>query len=671
MDECRRATLSVPRRSVNAARHFLLLLAILFLALPFLSVSARSASAEDRTLKLYFAHTGEKAVITYKRDGRFDPRGLAQLNQFLRDWRENRVTKMDPRLFDLVWEVYRRSGATDYIHVVSAFRSPPTNNMLRTRSPFTGVAKNSQHMLGKAMDFYIPGVKLATLRAIAMQMQIGGVGFYPTSGSPFVHLDVGNVRAWPRMQRDELVKIFPNGHTLHLPADGKPLPGYDEALADYKKRVGVDSIAAADTAGAMRGSSGRKRSLFAMLFGGGGEDEVEDNEESKAPATAVASATRTAPGSDDDGEGGGAAPAAPVQVASAQPSVSAPAVAVQSPDQPNAIAAPIPMSRPAFRNDGTSTSFANALYGQPRNPAQDALAMQTANGSNADNDGYADLAAYHIPVPTMLPPRGPLPPRGMSGDQPEVTLASAGPQPPEEIAALPASVPLPASIPVPGRRPASGMISPAMAARDAGQSLTPGMVAALSRSADGPVPSAPIPSASIPPASMAGASVADASRVTAPVPAAAFPASHASGGVVAGSATLQALASLPPAPAPSQRLPATRVQTAAIAQKPSVRSVTEPPHAPQFAATPMRGTTSRAGRQPVNPAGNAAPLTKDVLEKWALDNKRSGTTASLKAPRLVTRAFSSDYSAAYSNGFRPVSTTVAIDPNRFSGPTTP
>jgi hypothetical protein len=155
---------------------------------------------------------------------------------------------MDPRLFDLVWEVYRRSGATDYIHVVSAYRSPPTNNMLRTRTRYTGVAKNSQHMLGKAMDFFIPGVKLATLRGLAMQMQVGGVGFYPTSGSPFVHLDVGGVRAWPRMTRQELVQIFPKGHTLHLPADGQPLPGYDEALADYKKRVGSDSIQIASTA---------------------------------------------------------------------------------------------------------------------------------------------------------------------------------------------------------------------------------------------------------------------------------------------------------------------------------------------------------------------------------------------------------------------------------------
>jgi len=195
------------------------------------------AAAEDRALKLYFTHTGERATIVFKRNGKFDQRGLNQINRFLRDWRRNEPARMDPRLLDLVWEVYRKSGAKEAIHVVSAYRSPATNNMLRNRSRNTGVAKRSQHMLGKAMDFYIPGVKLATLRALAMQMQVGGVGYYPTSGSPFVHLDVGNVRAWPRMSRQELARLFPDGRTIHLPADGRPLPGYEVALAERKKGI--------------------------------------------------------------------------------------------------------------------------------------------------------------------------------------------------------------------------------------------------------------------------------------------------------------------------------------------------------------------------------------------------------------------------------------------------
>ncbi|KQV70153.1 DUF882 domain-containing protein [Rhizobium sp. Root1220] len=200
-----------------------------------MTVTAQAAS-DDRALKLFFIHTGERATIVFKRNGKYDPKGLAKINRLLRDWRKNEPTRIDPRLLDLVWEVYQRSAAREPIHVVSAYRSPSTNAALRGRSRSSGVAKRSQHMLGKAMDFYIPGVKLATLRGLAMQMQVGGVGYYPTSGSPFVHLDVGNVRAWPRMSRQELVRLFPSGRTLHLPADGRPLPGYQVAVADASKR---------------------------------------------------------------------------------------------------------------------------------------------------------------------------------------------------------------------------------------------------------------------------------------------------------------------------------------------------------------------------------------------------------------------------------------------------
>ncbi len=219
---------------------------VALIAMLALAAFAGSAAAEDRALKLFFTHTGERATIVFKRGGKYDPRGLAQINRFLRDWRKNEPTRIDPELLDLVWEVYRRSGARETIHVVSAYRSPSTNSMLRNRSRSSGVAKHSQHTLGKAMDFYIPGVKLASLRAIAMQMQIGGVGFYPNSGSPFVHVDVGRVRAWPRMSRQELARLFPNGQTLHMPADGRPLPGYAVAVAQSKKRpsLTVSRIAA-------------------------------------------------------------------------------------------------------------------------------------------------------------------------------------------------------------------------------------------------------------------------------------------------------------------------------------------------------------------------------------------------------------------------------------------
>lgn len=232
--------------------------------------SAPAAQAETRSLKLMFIHTGEKAEITFKRNGKYDQQGLAKLNQFLRDWRRNEPTKMDPRLFDLVWEAYRATGSDNYINVVSAYRSPATNSMLRSRSK--GVAEKSQHMLGEAMDFFIPGVPLKKLREIGLKMQGGGVGYYPTSGSPFVHFDVGNVRHWPRMSRQELVAVFPQGKTLHVPSDGKPLPGFEQALAAYeaRKKSGATALALATSGGGSRSGG-----LLSAIFGGGADEEEE------------------------------------------------------------------------------------------------------------------------------------------------------------------------------------------------------------------------------------------------------------------------------------------------------------------------------------------------------------------------------------------------------------
>ncbi|WFP65144.1 DUF882 domain-containing protein [Mesorhizobium sp. WSM4904] len=247
-------------------------LTFVILAVGFLSAAASGAKAEVRSLKLYHLHTHEKAEIVYKRNGRYDSEGLRKINIILRDWRRNEPTKMDPRLLDLVWEAYRESGATDYIQVVCGYRSPATNSMLRSRS--RGVAEKSQHMLGKAMDFYIPGVPLKKLRNIGLKMQGGGVGYYPRSGSPFVHMDVGNVRHWPGISRQELVSLFPNGKTLHVPSDGRPLPGYEQALAAYKARrgAGTPNIELASAGGSTKRSGG----LFAAWFGGG-EDEADDS----------------------------------------------------------------------------------------------------------------------------------------------------------------------------------------------------------------------------------------------------------------------------------------------------------------------------------------------------------------------------------------------------------
>ncbi|MCV6600877.1 MAG: DUF882 domain-containing protein [Cohaesibacter sp.] len=188
---------------------------------------SHEAQAANRSLTLYNTHTKETTTIIYKRGGRFDADGLRKLNRFLRDWRRNEIIQMDPALFDLMWQVYKQTGARKPIHVVSGYRSPATNNMLRRRS--RGVAKQSRHTRGQAMDFYLPGVPVSKIRAVALRMQAGGVGYYPRSNSPFVHIDTGNVRHWPRMTRKQLARVFPRGNTVHVPTDGKPFKGYKQA----------------------------------------------------------------------------------------------------------------------------------------------------------------------------------------------------------------------------------------------------------------------------------------------------------------------------------------------------------------------------------------------------------------------------------------------------------
>jgi uncharacterized protein YcbK (DUF882 family) len=222
--------IALPR---TALKRFRLPLAAVF-ALVAAAVAQFASAASERSLTFYNLHTYETTTVTYKRDGRYIPEGMAQINHVLRDWRLGAETTMNPRLIDLVWEIYQQSGSTQPINIISAYRSPQTNEMLRSQS--TGVAENSQHILGNAMDIQLPDVDLTTLRNIALHMQVGGVGFYPTSGSPFVHVDVGSVRNWPRLTRTELAAIFPDGKSLYIPSDGTPLPGYADAQLAYQQR---------------------------------------------------------------------------------------------------------------------------------------------------------------------------------------------------------------------------------------------------------------------------------------------------------------------------------------------------------------------------------------------------------------------------------------------------
>jgi uncharacterized protein YcbK (DUF882 family) len=243
------------------------------------SVHNAAALNETKTLSFHHTHSGEDLTVTFKRDGRYDEAALKQLNHFLRDWRTQEETVMDRHLFDILWEVYRDVDGKQPIQIISSYRSPATNAMLRRRS--SGVARFSQHMLGHAMDFYIPGVPLEQIRFAGLRLQRGGVGFYPTSGSPFVHLDTGSIRHWPRMTHDQLARVFPDGKTVHLPTDGVPLKGYELAKAEIERRGNGED-------------SGSKPSFFAALFKGKPAPSASSDEDDEgAPAVAAKPSTPT------------------------------------------------------------------------------------------------------------------------------------------------------------------------------------------------------------------------------------------------------------------------------------------------------------------------------------------------------------------------------------------
>jgi uncharacterized protein YcbK (DUF882 family) len=264
-------------------------LAALFVLFGCESLQTAIANGDTRTLSMHHMHTDESITITYKRNGRYDEEALKKINWFLRDWRRQEETRMDPRLLDIVWEVATELHAQKPIEIVCGYRASATNEMLRKRS--SGVAKASMHTHGQAMDFYIPDVPLEQLRYAGLRLQRGGVGFYPTSGSPFVHLDTGKVRHWPDISRQELARVFPNGRTVHVPSDGRPMSGYALALADVEKRgssPSQSSLDAAQGAGIAVASNAKNSSAS-----GGKDDEEDDAANTPSRATAAKPATTT------------------------------------------------------------------------------------------------------------------------------------------------------------------------------------------------------------------------------------------------------------------------------------------------------------------------------------------------------------------------------------------
>lgn len=171
---------------------FAVLAALLLVS--FATVSRGSIVNDERQLSLYHTHTGKRLDIVYSRDGKYLPSALEEINHFLFDFRTGEKVEMDPQLLDLIFDVREALNSNGTYQVISAYRSPKTNAMLRGRSPSSGVASKSQHLLGKAIDVRLEGVPTLTLRNQALAMKRGGVGFYEESD--FVHMDTGRVRRW-------------------------------------------------------------------------------------------------------------------------------------------------------------------------------------------------------------------------------------------------------------------------------------------------------------------------------------------------------------------------------------------------------------------------------------------------------------------------------------------
>jgi len=147
----------------------------------------------EQKLRLYHTHTGEKLEVIYKRQGRYISTALEEINRLCRDHRSGEVYTIDPGLLDQLHTLQSATAGPDAcFEIISAYRSPKTNTMLRRTG--SGVAKRSLHMQGKAIDVRLTNHRLSKLHRAALAMKAGGVGYYPKSG--FLHLDTGRVRAW-------------------------------------------------------------------------------------------------------------------------------------------------------------------------------------------------------------------------------------------------------------------------------------------------------------------------------------------------------------------------------------------------------------------------------------------------------------------------------------------
>jgi uncharacterized protein YcbK (DUF882 family) len=196
MMDVKRATAKIEDSVLRPGRRMALRAAAGLIATAALPLSARATNfartLKGREISLLNLHTGEKLKAEYWHNGRYVPDALRSISVVLRDYRNNKVHPIDPRLLDLINTLHVQLGAVGAFNVISGYRSPETNAMMHEAS--AGVAAHSLHMEGMAIDIRLPGFRLSALKNAAMKLGAGGVGYYSTDD--FVHVDVGPVRHW-------------------------------------------------------------------------------------------------------------------------------------------------------------------------------------------------------------------------------------------------------------------------------------------------------------------------------------------------------------------------------------------------------------------------------------------------------------------------------------------
>jgi uncharacterized protein YcbK (DUF882 family) len=189
-----RQAFSAALRGVNLKFCFSFILFLLLVPLGHTTESTVSSPHEYR-LRFYHTHTGERLDVVYRRGDHYLPEALDELDHYLRDHRTGDVRHFDPRLFDLLYDLTASLGDSGgEIDVICGYRTPWSNEFLRTRNPHTGVAQHSLHMQAEAIDIRLRGIPTSELRDAALRLHRGGVGYYRSSD--FVHVDVGRVRHW-------------------------------------------------------------------------------------------------------------------------------------------------------------------------------------------------------------------------------------------------------------------------------------------------------------------------------------------------------------------------------------------------------------------------------------------------------------------------------------------